>query len=91
MRISAIQPLSSIVTAASHTPSHVSSSPESLNSTPSPTEPAAVTENIEPVRWSWCASKATMIESAMPSVSPSRRVSRLAIFDGSESNIRAPT
>ena len=32
-----------------------------------------------------------MIQSAMPSVSPSRRVSRFAIFDGSESNIRAPT
>ena len=50
MRISAIQPLSSIDTAASHTPFHVSSSLESLKSTPSPIEPAAVTENMEPVR-----------------------------------------
>jgi len=53
MRISAIQPLSSIDTAASHTPFQVLSSLVSLNSTPSPIEPAAVTENIDPVSLSW--------------------------------------
>ncbi len=86
-----LQPLSSIDTAASHTPFQVLSSLVSLNSTPSPIEPAAVTENIDPVSLSWWASMPTMTQSATPSVSPSRRVRRFAIFDGSESNIRAPT
>ena len=90
MRISAIQPLSSIVTAASQTPSHVSSSLESLKNTPSRIEPAAETVNMDAVRRSWWASKRTPNQSAIPVLSSSRRVSRLAIFDGSESNIRAP-
>ena len=60
MRISATQPFSSIETADSHTPFQVSSSLESLNMTPSPIDPAAVTLKNEPVRWSWRASKATM-------------------------------
>ena len=49
MRISAVQPSSSVETAASHTASHVSSSDESLKSTPSPSVPAAETWNQAPV------------------------------------------
>ncbi len=43
MRSSATQPFSSIDTAQSHTPFQVPSSLESLNITPSPMDPAAVT------------------------------------------------
>jgi hypothetical protein len=58
---------------------------------PSPTDPAALTVKRVPFNRSRCVSKAMTIESAMPSVSSSRRVRRAATLDGSESNMRAPT